>query len=75
MTYTDIANLLSETTIPQAIAMIFAIIICTCIVYSIIHIIITGIAHSVKDTDQNKELIYNMNRLDNKPTINQKLTK
>ena len=75
MTYTDIANLLSETTIPQAIAMIFATIICTCIVYSIIHIIITGIAHSVKDTDQNKELIYNMNRLDNKPTINQKLTK
>ena len=55
--------------------MIFATIICTCIVYSIIHIIITGIAHSVKDTDQNKELIDNMNRLDDKPTINQKLTK
>ena len=75
MTYTDITNLLSETTIPQAIAMLFAAIICTCIVYSIIHIIITGIAHSVKDTDQNKELLDNMNRLDNNPNINQKLTK
>ena len=75
MTYTDITQFLSEISIPQAIAMLFAAIICTCIVYCIIHTIITGIAESVKGTEQNKELLDNMNRLDTKTNINQKLTK
>ena len=75
MTYTHITQFLSEVTIPQAIAMLFAGIICTCIVYCIIHTIITGIAESVKGTEQNKDLIDNMKRLDTKTNINQKLTK
>ena len=77
MNYTDTLTFLSDLTIIEAIAITLATFICTCITYSILHIIIKGIVDSAKGSvrKQNKDLLDNMNRLDTKSNINQKLTK
>ncbi len=73
MTYTDTLTYLSELTTIQVIGMLFAMICLFCITWTILTYITTGLVSSAKD--QIKELLDNMNRLDTKPNINQKLTK
>ena len=73
MTYTEIYTFLTELNPIQIIGMLFVSICLFCITWTMLTYIITAFASSAKD--QNKELLDNMRRLDEKPNINQKLTK
>lgn len=72
MTYTDILTFLSDLTILQAIPMILASTMCIIAVWTMLTYISTRLVESAKNP--NKELLDNINRLDNNNPKN-KLTK
>jgi len=69
MTYTDVTTFLSDLTLLQAIPMLLACTMCIIAVCTMLTYISTRLIDSTKD--QNKELLDNMNSLEN----NKKITK
>jgi len=70
MIYTEITTFLSELTYTQAIPMILACIMCIVAIWTMLTYITIRLVDSTKD--QNKELLDNMNSLENN---NKKITK
>jgi hypothetical protein len=72
MDYSKLTTYLSDITLIQAISILCVSIICCTAIWTMLTYISIKLANSAKDT--NKKLLDNMNRLDAKSNINQKLT-